>query len=258
MKPVLQCQGIGKTFRGRHQEFVALSDISLETYQGEFLSIIGPSGCGKTTLLSIMGGLIPPTTGRVLLDGAPVTEPHPDRIGFIFQDYSLLPWRNALKNVELGLEIRMVDKAERHARAMEYLRLVDLERFASAYPLQLSGGMRQRVAIARSLALGCDILLLDEPFGALDEQTRFAMGRELAAIHERTQGCVVLVTHSISEAIFLSDRVAVMQSAPGTIRDILEVPLGRPRELRHRAKEEFRDLEQTLWQYLEPPADEPL
>jgi NitT/TauT family transport system ATP-binding protein len=252
MAPLLRVQDVGKTYPGRDSDLVAIDGISFDVDAGEFLSIIGPSGCGKSTLLSIMGGLIPPTRGKVLLDGTPVTQPRPDRIGFVFQDYSLLPWRTALRNVELGLEVRGVDKAQRRARALEHLRLVDLEQFAFAYPAQLSGGMRQRVAIARSLALGCDVLLLDEPFGALDEQTRFAMGRELAAIHERTRGCVVLVTHSISEALFLSDRVAVMGSAPGVVRDVLEVPLDRPRELKHRTTPEFRDLEQILWEYLAP------
>lgn len=164
----------------------------------------------------------------------------------------MLPWRTAQENVELGLEVQGIGKDERKARAKEYLEIVGLGSSAASYPHQLSGGMRQQVAMARSLALGCDVLLLDEPFGALDEQTRFAMGRELEAIHHRTGGCVVLVTHSIAEAIFLSDRVAVMGKDPGVIREVLDVNIPRPRDTSHRATNECRNLEQRLRDHLAP------
>ncbi len=248
---ILEAESVTKVYETAGQRLVALRDVSLRLRAGEIFSILGVSGCGKSTLLAILGGLLAPSAGRVRVDGEPLTEPRPDRIGFVFQEYSLLPWRTVRENVELGLEVRGVGRAERRRRAEAQLELVGLARFAGAYPHQLSGGMRQRVAIARSLSLGCKILLLDEPFGALDEQTRLMMGQELLAIHRETKGCIVLVTHSISEAIHLSDRVAVMSPRPGTITEVLDIELGEPRSAAVRGTPAFVALQQSLWSRLE-------
>jgi NitT/TauT family transport system ATP-binding protein len=248
---LVEVQAVGKTYEAGGQHLTALEDVSFELRAGELFSIIGVSGCGKSTLLAILGGLLSPSRGRVLVEGEPLVRPRPDKIGFVFQDYSLLPWRTVRENVELGLEVRGAAKAERRRRAGAQLELVGLTRFANAYPHQLSGGMRQRVAIARSLTLGCRILLLDEPFGALDEQTRLMMGQELLAIHRETKGCVALVTHSISEAIHLSDRVAVMSPRPGRITEIVDVKLPEPRVPAVRSSAPFVALQQSLWTRLE-------
>jgi NitT/TauT family transport system ATP-binding protein len=248
---LVEVQAVGKTYEAGGQRLTALEDVSFDLRAGELFSIIGVSGCGKSTLLAILGGLLAASRGRVLVEGEPLVRPRPDKIGFVFQDYSLLPWRTVRENVELGLEVRGVARAERRRRADAQLELVGLARFATAYPHQLSGGMRQRVAIARSLTLGCKILLLDEPFGALDEQTRLMMGQELLAIHHETKGCVVLVTHSISEAIHLSDRVAVMSGRPGRITEIVDVRLPEPRVPAVRTSAPFVALQQSLWTRLE-------
>jgi NitT/TauT family transport system ATP-binding protein len=249
--PLVEVQGVSKTYEAGGQQVHALEDVSFELRAGEFFAIIGVSGCGKSTLLAILGGLLPASRGRVLVEGEPIVRPRPDKIGFVFQDYSLLAWRTVLENIELGLEVRGMPRAQRRRQAEAQLELVGLTRFARAYPHQLSGGMRQRVAIARSLTLGCKILLLDEPFGALDEQTRLMMGQDLLAIHRETKGCVVLVTHSISEAIHLADRVAVMSARPGRITEIVDVSLPDPRVPAVRASAPFVALQESLWSRLE-------
>ncbi len=215
------------TLRG--QQVVALDDVSLDVHRGEFLSLIGPSGCGKSTLLYTMGGLRKQTSGEIQVGGELVTGPRPNQIGFVFQDYTLFPWRTILNNVEVGLEFRGTPKQERRERAREALALVGLSRFERSYPSELSGGMQQRVAIARALALDPEILLMDEPFGALDEQTRTELGMEIAAILERTGKTIIFVTHSLGESVFLSDRVVVMSARPGKIKSIVTVQEPRPR-----------------------------
>jgi NitT/TauT family transport system ATP-binding protein len=213
----------------RGGQVTALQATTLGVHRGEFLSLIGPSGCGKSTLLYMFGGLRKPTSGHIELDGERITGPMPTKIGFVFQDYTLFPWRTILANVEVGLEFRGVDRRTRREIARRNLDLVGLGQFAESYPGELSGGMQQRVAIARSLAMNPDVLLMDEPFGALDEQTRTVLGEELAKILEKTGKTIVFVTHSLGEAVFLSDRVAVMSARPGRIKEIVPVSEPRPR-----------------------------
>ncbi len=211
---------VGKQFRG----VTALDGVDLSVRDGEFLVIVGPSGCGKSTLLDLLGGLAEPTSGRILVDGKEVTGPGLDR-GVVFQQYALLPWRTAQGNVEFGLEAKHVPRRERAARAREYLDLVGLAGFHDRYPHELSGGMKQRVAIARSLAFDPDVLLMDEPFAALDAQTRDGLQDELLRIWEKTGKTVVFITHGIEEAVYLGQRVAVMTSRPGRIKQVVDVPI---------------------------------
>nr|WP_274636117.1 ABC transporter ATP-binding protein [Microbacterium bovistercoris] len=210
-------------------DVVAAHDISFDVRPGEFVSLIGPSGCGKSSVLRAIGGLLPPTAGRVSVAERPVTGPRPAEISFVFQDLALYPWRSALRNVEIALQFAGVPRRQRRARAMDALVRVGLGDVADRYPQQLSGGMRQRVAIARALVSDAKILLLDEPFAALDEQSRLSIGAQLITILEEEQKTVVFVTHSLSEAAYLSDRIVVMGPRPGDVRDVIEVPLERPR-----------------------------
>ncbi|MEU2165431.1 ABC transporter ATP-binding protein [Streptomyces chengbuensis] len=214
-----------RTGAGQATRFTALDGIDLEIADGEFVVLVGPSGCGKSTLLELLGGLAQPTGGRILLDGEPVTGPGLDR-GIVFQQYALLPWRTAQGNVEFGLEATGFPRRQRAARAREFLDLVGLTGFEDRHPHELSGGMRQRVAIARSLAYDPDVLLMDEPFAALDAQTRESLQDELLRIWQRTGKTVVFITHGIDEAVYLGQRVAVMTSRPGRIKQIVPVSLG--------------------------------
>ena len=226
----LEVDRVSKQFDGDGSEGTeALRDVSLSVADGEFVCLLGPSGCGKTTLLRIIAGLESPSGGEVRVDGLPVTGPAP-RLGMIFQDYSLYPWRGVIDNIAFGLELAGVEKAERLSRATDYLDLVGLEGFANAFPYELSGGMRQRVAVARALATDPAVVLMDEPFGALDAQTRNAMQRELLEIWAKTRKTVLFVTHSVDEAVFLADRIVVLSSRPGRVREIIDVPEPRPRD----------------------------
>ena len=220
--PKIRFENVGKTFRARGAAVTALQDINLDVRAGEFLVIVGPSGCGKSTLLDLLGGLSEISTGRILVDGKPVTGPGLDR-GIVFQQYALLPWRTAQGNVEFGLEAKGAGRRERADKAREYLELVGLTGFQDRYPHELSGGMKQRVAIARSLAFDPDVLLMDEPFAALDAQTRDGLQDELLRIWEKTGKTVVFITHGIEEAVYLGRRVAVMTSRPGRIKQIVDV-----------------------------------
>jgi len=228
---VVQLQGIGKVFgRGDQVATVALEGIDLDIRSGEFVSLIGPSGCGKSTLLRIIGDLITPSSGAVIVNGKPADRARRDRdYGMVFQAPVLFDWRTVEDNVKLPLEIQGASAAKRTARAKEMLDLVELGDFLGHYPYQLSGGMQQRVAIARALAFEPEILLMDEPFGALDEMTRERMNSEVLRIWERTGTTVVFVTHSIPEAVFLSSRVVVMSARPGRITKVIDVDLPRPR-----------------------------
>ena len=230
-QPVVSLTGVGKTFvRGDAEPTVALEAIDLTIAQGEFVSLIGPSGCGKSTLLRVIGDLIQPTVGSVLVNGKPATRARLDRdYGMVFQAPVLFEWRTIAGNVELPLEILGRSAAERKARSTEMLELVDLAGFAGHSPSQLSGGMQQRVAIARALAFEPALLLMDEPFGALDEMTRERMNAEVLRIWERTGTTIVFVTHSIPEAVFLSSRVVVMSARPGRITRVIDIDLPRPR-----------------------------
>ena len=205
----------------RGREVLALDQVSLDVQNREFVALLGPSGCGKSTLLYLIGGFLPVETGSILVDGQQVAGPGPDR-GIVFQHFALFPWKTVRGNILYGLERQGMPKEEREQRAMEFIELVGLHGFEDSYPSQLSGGMRQRTAIARTLAFDPKILLMDEPFGALDAQTRGLMQRELLAIWQRTPKTVIFVTHDVQEAVYLADRVAVMSARPGRIKTIVD------------------------------------
>jgi NitT/TauT family transport system ATP-binding protein len=242
-RPVVEIAGVSKVFDGRTQRATrveALVGIDLSIAAGEFVSLIGPSGCGKSTLLRLIGDLTRPTSGTITVNGKPAERARRDRdYGMVFQAPILFDWRTVQGNVELPLEISGASKAQRQQRAMEHLRLVELSDFAGHYPWQLSGGMQQRVAIARALAVDPALLLMDEPFGALDEMTRERMNLELLKIWERTETTIVFVTHSIAEAVFLSTRVVVMSPRPGRISSIIEIDLPRERNVETRELEQY-------------------
>jgi NitT/TauT family transport system ATP-binding protein len=243
---VVELRGVSKTFAGRGQgaaHVVALSGIDLSVSRGEFISLIGPSGCGKSTLLRIVGDLIGASEGTVMVNGKSASAARLGReYGMVFQAPVLFDWRTVQGNVELPLEIGGLPRAAREAKAREMLELVELSDFAAHHPWQLSGGMQQRAAIARALALDPGILLMDEPFGALDEMTRERMNLELLRIWERTATTVVFVTHSIPEAVFLSTRVVVMSARPGRITKIVPIDLPRHREMETREMERYFEL----------------
>ncbi|GGJ78842.1 ABC transporter ATP-binding protein [Pilimelia anulata] len=218
---------VGKVFAGRGGRVTALDDVSFDVRAGEFLAVVGPSGCGKSTLLDLLGGLAAPSSGRILIDGAPVTGPGLDR-GVVFQQYALLPWRTARGNVEFGLEAKSVPRRQRADRARGYLDLVGLAGFADRYPHQLSGGMKQRVAIARSLAFDPEVLLMDEPFAALDAQTREGLQDELVGLWRRTGKTIVFITHGIDEAVYLGQRVVVLTSRPGRVKEVVDTSGATP------------------------------
>jgi NitT/TauT family transport system ATP-binding protein len=232
------------------RQLLAVHDVDLQIADGEFLVIVGPSGCGKSTLLDMLAGLTPATSGRILIDGTPITGPGLDR-GIVFQQYALLPWRTTRENVEFGLEAARVGRRERRERAREYLDLVGLNGFEESYPHQLSGGMKQRVAIARSLATDPELLIMDEPFGALDALTRDSLQTQLARIWERTGKTIVFVTHGIDEAVYLGQRVAVMSARPGRIKAIVDIPLKSDEAVADvRANPDFGRLSRLVWEEL--------
>jgi NitT/TauT family transport system ATP-binding protein len=228
----------------------ALKNITFDLEPGEFVSVVGPSGCGKSTLLSIIDGLLPATDGAIVLDGKQVSEPGRDR-ALVFQEASLLPWRSVFQNVKFGLECHRIGGAEAKERALSLIRLVGLEGFANAYPYELSGGMQQRVNLARALAVNPELLLMDEPFAALDAQTREVMQAELLRVWERTKKTVLFVTHQIDEAIYLSDRVIVLSSRPGRIIEIIAPNLPRPRTLAMKHLPEFHVLMERIWSLIQ-------
>jgi len=237
-------QGVGKRYETASGAVAAVEAVSFAVRNREFVTLLGPSGCGKSTLLGIIGGLVRPAAGRVLIDGEPVVGPNPRKVALVFQDAGLFPWRTALDNVGFGLELQGVAAGRRREIALGLLEPMGLRGFEAKYPRELSGGMRQRVAIARALALETPILLMDEPFGALDEQTRLLMGEWLVGIRGRTPKTVVFVTHSLQEAIALSDRIVVMTARPGRVKDVIDVPAPYPRDLNAAA---LADLRAKLW-----------
>ena len=227
---MLTVENLNKTYISQGSETPALVDINLSIAEGEFICLLGPSGCGKSTLLKIIAGLIPATSGRIAINGKAVSGPGPER-AVVFQDYALFPWMTVRDNVEFGLEARKLPPAERRQVSSRLLKVVGLSDFAERFPHQLSGGMKQRVSIARALAVDPSLLLMDEPFGALDAQTRQLLQDELLRIWREYRKTVVFVTHSIEEAIYLSDRIAVMTARPGRIKQIVMVPELRPRDM---------------------------
>src|SRR5712691_4206694 len=237
-------QSVSKRYETVSGPVAAVEAMSVEVRSREYLTLLGPSGCGKSTVLGMIGGLVRPDAGRVVIDGEPVLGPNPHKVALVFQDAGLFPWRTALDNVGFGLELWGVGAARRREIALSLLEPMGLRGFEQKYPRELSGGMRQRVAIARALALDTPILLMDEPFGALDEQTRLLMGEWLVGVRRRTERTVVFVTHSLQEAIALSDRIVVMTARPGRIKDVLDVTLPFPRDLN---APEVTELRAKLW-----------
>jgi NitT/TauT family transport system ATP-binding protein len=227
-KVILEVQALSRQFASDQGEVTALEKISFRAHRRELLCVIGASGCGKSTLVRILAGLDHPTSGEVLLDGTPVHGPGPDR-GMVFQGYTLFPWRTVLQNVMFGLEVGGLGRASAEEQAREWVEIVGLTRFADAYPYQLSGGMKQRVAIARALANRPRILLMDEPFAALDAQTRALMQSYLLELWKQIDITIVFVTHDLEEAVYLADRIVVLGTNPGHIQEIVEVPVPRPR-----------------------------
>ncbi|HEY7169132.1 MAG TPA: ABC transporter ATP-binding protein [Candidatus Binatia bacterium] len=251
---MVEIQGVSKSFHktvaNNSTELSALANVNLSIRENEFVSIIGPSGCGKTTLLKIIDGLIPCDSGRISINGKEINAPGPDR-AVVFQTFALLPWRTVLANVEFSLELRQVPKDERTSIAREYLKRVGLSEFEHHYPHELSGGMQQRAGLARALAVNPMILLMDEPFGSVDAQTRQLLQEELLELWQRERKTVIFVTHSMDEAVYLSDRVVVMTPRPGKVAEVLDVPLARPRiaeEVRRDSK--FVDLTNYIWESL--------
>ena len=228
----------------------ALQETSIDVRRGEFLCLIGPSGCGKSTLMNLMGGLMTPTSGSVEVMGERLNGPLPDKIAFVFQENSLFPWNTIAENLDVGLKFRGIGKAERRHRTREALETVGLSDFADHYPRQLSGGMRQRAALARALSLQTEIILMDEPFGALDEQTRMIMGEDLSQLMARTRKTIVFVTHSLGEAVYLADRVAVFTARPGRITTIIDVEEKHPRLPSFVTSKKFVDMRSELYTLL--------
>ncbi|OPX63704.1 MAG: Trehalose/maltose import ATP-binding protein MalK [Methanomassiliicoccales archaeon PtaB.Bin134] len=244
---ILEIKDLKKSFPKKKGEMVAIADFDLNVEEGEFLCILGPSGCGKTTILRIIAGLESQTTGKILLNGKEIAGPGSDR-GMVFQEFALFPWRTVRRNVEFGLELKGVSAEERHERTQRYIDLVGLKGFEDYHPYQLSGGMKQRVGIARALANEPAILLMDEPFGALDAQTRNLMQKELLRIWSETRKTVIFITHSVDEAVFLADRIVVMTARPSSIGEIYEIKWPRPRD---RASPEFAALRKQILAQLE-------
>ena len=248
----VRVKGVGHQFgeAGETRYVRALADTSLDVMRGELLCLIGPSGCGKSTLLNVVGGLMEPTNGTVEVSGKALRGPRPHEIAFVFQENALFPWNTVEENIRLGMLFEGVPKSEHEARARKSLEAVGLADFARHYPGQLSGGMRQRAALARALALQTGILLMDEPFGALDEQTRMILGEDLSVLLSQTEKTIVFVTHSLGEAVFLADRVAVFSARPGTIKKIIKVDEPHPRKPSFVTSEKFTELRNELYALL--------
>ena len=232
------------------KDFLAIKDVNIEVKNGEFLTIVGPSGCGKSTLLDIIAGLAKPNSGKIYIDDKAVSGPGLDR-GIVMQSYALLPWRTVRQNIEFGLEIKRISKSHRKSISQKYIELVNLTGFEDRYPYELSGGMKQRVAIARALAYDPEVLLMDEPFAAVDAQTREVLQDELLRIWEETHKTIIFVTHNIDEAVALADRVAVMSANPGTIKEIIDIKLPRPRRIDDlRTSADFGWIKHKVWKAL--------
>ena len=247
---MIEVDGVQHRFGVEGEGLLALDRIDMQIRAGEMVSFIGPSGCGKSTLLNVIGGMIEPTEGQATVDGIAVHGPLPRKIAYVFQESALLPWATVLDNIKVGLEFQGVDSRERDKRAVKALTSVGLMKFANAYPQQLSGGMRQRVALARALSLETDVLLMDEPFAALDEQTRMVFGEDLSRLLAREKKTIILVTHSLAESVFLSDRIFVFTSRPGRIKAVLDVNEAHPRDPSFMVSDRFGALRNQLYELL--------
>ena len=251
---VLDVQKLGREFIGESGPVTALRDVSFQVHRREFLCVIGPSGCGKSTLIRMVAGLDYPTSGRMLLDGKEVHGPGPDR-GMVFQGYTLFPWLTVTDNVMFGLQMQGMDRNQAKSEARQWIELVGLSRFEKAYPAQLSGGMKQRTAIARALAANPRILLMDEPFGALDAQTRGQMQTHLLEIWRNVDVTILFITHDLDEAILLADRILVLKANPGEVQEVIEVPVPRPRSLTQVNSPEFLAMRRRLDELIHPKTD---
>ncbi|MBI2371531.1 MAG: ABC transporter ATP-binding protein [Deltaproteobacteria bacterium] len=256
-REAITAREVTKVYRARGAATTAVQDFSITVGEGEFLSLIGPSGCGKSTFLRMVAGLIRPTAGEIRIRGE-LEEGGRERswrdrplTAMVFQEYALFPWRTVIENVGFGLEMRDMPRQEREALAARYIEKVGLRRFSGYYPYQLSGGMKQRVGIARAFCNNPEIMLMDEPFGALDAQTRTVLQQELLRIWEEEKKTVLYVTHAIDEAVLLSDRVIVMTAQPGTLKAVVAIDFGRPRDLKLKTSSRFAELEYMIWQLLE-------
>ena len=239
-------QGVEKKYNTRKGEVVALNGVDFDIKENEFICVIGPSGCGKSTLLNIIAGLLEPTSGQILVDGKPINGTGTDR-GVVFQQYALFPWLTVKKNVEFGLKLKGLSKEECDAIAMKYLKMVELEKFADSYPKELSGGMKQRVAIARAYAMNPEVLLMDEPFGALDAQTRTQLQSELLKAWQEENKTCFFVTHDIEEAIVLATRVVIMSARPGRIKEVVDIDIPYPRNQETKMSDRFIELKNHIW-----------
>ncbi|MES2552691.1 MAG: ABC transporter ATP-binding protein [Pseudomonadota bacterium] len=252
---ILEVKDLNKVYKTAKGETVALKNVNFKTHRREFVCVIGPSGCGKSTLIRILAGLESHTSGQVLLDNKPVSGPGRDR-GMVFQGYTLFPWRSVRENVMFGLQMNNIGKFEAGREADQWLELVGLEKFANAYPHELSGGMKQRVAIARALVNQPRILLMDEPFGALDAQSRCKMQAHLLEIWRNVDITILFITHDLDEAIFLADRILVLKAHPGEVQELIEVPVPRPRSSEQFVSAEFLATKARLEALIHPPAKE--
>ena len=252
---ILEVKDLYKTFESPQGKVTALKNINFQTHRREFVCVIGPSGCGKSTLIRILAGLESPSSGQVLLDGQPKSEPGPDR-GMVFQGYTLFPWLSIKKNVMFGLQMSGKSRVTAESEALQWIDLVGLSKFTDAYPHQLSGGMKQRVAIARALANQPRILLMDEPFGALDAQTRFKMQSNLIDIWRNIDITILFITHDLDEAIYLADRILVLKAHPGEVQELIEVPVPRPRSPDDFLSPEFLATKKRLEELIHPPTKE--
>lgn len=242
----VKIDNVVKKYNTRKGEMIALNGINLEIKENEFICVVGPSGCGKSTLLNIIAGLLEPTSGNVWVDGKMVDGPGPER-GVVFQQYALFPWLTVLKNVEFGLKLKGVTGGQATDEAMKYLKMVDLEQFVNSYPKELSGGMKQRVAIARAYAVNPQVLLMDEPFGALDAQTRTQLQTELLLTWEKERKTCFFITHDVDEAIILAQKVIIMSARPGRIKEIVDIKIPYPRTQETKMTPEFLDFKNYIW-----------
>ena len=246
LTPKVVIKDVKKVYEGRNGPVVALNGANLEIQDNEFICVVGPSGCGKSTLLNILAGLLEPTSGEILVDGKPVEGTSVDR-GVVFQQYALFPWLTVKKNVEFGLKLQKKSKEECEEIAMKYIKMVGLEKFTNSYPKELSGGMKQRVAIARAYAVNPSLLLMDEPFGALDAQTRTQLQTELLKTWEEEKKTCFFITHDVEEAILLASRVVVMSARPGRIKEVIDIDIPYPRDQESNMLPRFTELKNYIW-----------